>query len=37
MFKDNDFILYDAYMRQNAYVKFRGQGYLTIDFNRGEL
>lgn len=37
MFRDNDFILYDAYMRQNSYVRFRGNGYLTIEFNRGDL
>lgn len=37
IFRDNDFILYDAYMRQNAYARFRGNGYLTIEFNRGDL
>ena len=37
VFKDNDLILYDAYMRQNAYIRFRGYGYLTLEFNRGDL
>lgn len=37
VFKDNDLILYDAYMRQNAYIRFRGFGYLTLEFNRGDL